>query len=260
MISQRPSDGFVNLSQMAEACGKKVNDYFRQSSTYEYLSALSGSEIKDGDSRKSLTPTVSATDFAKAFPDLVQSRRGSMANGGGTWGHLDVAMDVAQWCSIPMRVWANRTLVQIVTGKPVDRQSILNRMLDTPNPGSPIFEAEFEMQIARVTGYHKNDIRNSQFYWEFVYFWLTPDERVHLNEINPVIKATRRRKYKIHDCLQPETKIRLAPMQLKMLGKLESCNSLLELRRMFSRVTDGIDQKSLFDGWDDLLEGSSDAS
>lgn len=89
-----------------------------------------------------------------------------------------------------------------------------SRILEFACPGDPVFDADFEREIARITGYHKNDIRNGRIYWEFVYFWLTPEERSDLEKINPVLESGRR-KYKIHDCLKPETKERLKPFQLK---------------------------------------------
>lgn len=122
------------------------------------------------------------------------------------------------------------------------------RILDFPCPGEPIFEDWFEEQISRLTGWHKNDIKNGKFYWRFVYYWLTPDERLQLDKINPVL-PNGRRKHKIHNCLLPETKERLKPYQLKLAGKMESCNSMAELERMFNRVK-GFDQPNLFDGWE----------
>lgn len=122
------------------------------------------------------------------------------------------------------------------------------RMLDFACPGEPIFEDEFERHVCRITGLHKNDIKTGRFYWEFVYCWLTPDERSHLERINPVLPSGRR-KYKIHDCLTPETKERLKPLQLKLIGKMESCKTVFELRRMIQRAT-GVDQPDLFDGFD----------
>jgi KilA-N domain len=233
MISQRPSDGFVNLTEMARTQEKRVSDYLELEITQKRIQALA----------KHLQVLPSS---------LVIKTRGRT---GGSWAHPQIAIDFAQWCSVDFWVRATSALVSVVlSGGKVDG---LSRMLEVPIPGDPIFEAEFEEQVSRVTGLHKNHIRNAQFYWEFVYFWLAEEERSHLNEINPVLKETRRRKYKIHDCLQPETKIRLAPYQLKMLGKLESCNSVSELRRMFERQF-GRDQKDLFDGWN-LLEGNDHA-
>lgn len=123
-----------------------------------------------------------------------------------------------------------------------------NRVLDFPCPGEPVFEDWFEAQVARITGYHKNDIRNGKFYWRFVYCWLTDEERSRLDQINPVL-STGRRRYKIHECLEPETKERLKPLQLKLVSKMESCNSLAELERLIDRAN-GVDQPNLFDGFD----------
>jgi KilA-N domain len=232
LISQRPSDGFVNLTDMAQASGKRVSDYLELDITQRRIDGLA--------KHLGLIPS-----------SLVIKTRG---RNGGSWAHPQIAIDFAQWCSVDFWVWATSVLVQTITSTSQPHSS---RMLEFPVPGEPAFEADFEAQVSRVTGLHKNHIRNAQFYWEFVYYWLTEEERSHLNKINPVLKETRRRKHKIHDCLQPETKLRLAPLQLKMMGKLESCNSVDELRRMFSRTL-GRDQLNLFDGWN-LLEGEDNA-
>jgi hypothetical protein len=123
-----------------------------------------------------------------------------------------------------------------------------NRVLDFPSPGDPIFESWFESQIERITGFHKNDIRNGKFYWQFVYCWLTPEERCQLELINPVTSTGRRRE-KIHNCLTAETKERLMPLQLKLGSKMESCKSTRELQRMIARAN-GVDQPDIFDGFD----------
>lgn len=221
-ISQR-IDGFVNLTQMAKAHDCRVSDFLDVPRTIGYIAAL-------------------AKDLGKLPSDLVVTKEG---RNGGTWAHPEIAIKMAQWLSYEFEIWANRTLRGVIENAFTGQ---FDRVLDFPTPGSPAFEDWFEREVAKVTGLHKNDIRNGKFYWEFVYYWLTEEERAKLNEINPVL-PNGRRKYKIHDCLTPETKIRLAPFQLKLMGKLESANTVDELRRMVQRAS-GVDQPNLFDGWD----------
>ena len=136
----------------------------------------------------------------------------------------------------------------VIVPESVRDQKLENRVLEFACPGEPVFQDEFEDHVCRITGLHKHDIRTGKFYWEFVYCWLTAEERARLEEINPVL-SNGRRKHKIHDCLTPETKERLKPLQLKLISKMESCNTVSELRRMVKRSY-GIDQPSLFDGFD----------
>jgi hypothetical protein len=220
-IRQRSTDGFVNLTDMCKAERRRVHDYLRLPQTEAYISALSN-------------------DTGILRENLVVKKEGK---GGGTYAHPEIAIDCAQWVSMSFRIWAARTLRDVIAN---GAAKSLDRMLDIPSPWTQAFDSEMEAHISRVTGFHKNDIRNGKFYWEFVYGWMTPEEKAHLNEINPVL-PNGRRKVKIHQCLAPETKIRLGPLQLKLLSKLESCNSVSELRRMRDRAK-GVNQPSLFDG------------
>ena len=204
-----------------KAEGRRVGDYLDLPTTKAYIAAL-------------------ASDVRLLPDSLVVKKEGRY---GGTFAHPEIAIDCAQWISIPFRIWANRTLRYAI-----ERAAIpSSRILDIPEPGTPVFESWFEAQIERITGYHKNDIRNGKFYWEFVYAWLTPDERAQLDRVNPVTESGRR-KHKIHDCLTVETKKRLVPLQYKLMGRLESCNTIGELRRMVQRAS-GVDQPNLFDGF-----------
>lgn len=96
-IEQRERDGFVNGTAMCVAHGKLIADWFRNQETVELLTALAVDldlEINYGISHNSGISSISA-----AYPDLVLSRRGSPENGGGTWVHPDLAVQLAQWCS-----------------------------------------------------------------------------------------------------------------------------------------------------------------
>ena len=224
-VRQRSTDGYVNLTDMCKAEGRRVGDFLDLPTTKAYISAL-------------------ATDLELIPENLVLTKRGA---NGGTLAHPDVAIECARWVNMSFHLWANRTLRHVIERAHIPS----SRILEIPEPGSPVFERWFEAQVARITRLHKNDIRNGKFYWEFVYSWLTEEERLDLNQINPVL-ASGRRKHKIHDCLSPETKLRLIPLQYKLMGKLESSNTVQELRRMIERA-EGTDQLNLFDGiWESI--------
>lgn len=90
-ISQK-QNGYVSLTDMATASGKKVNDYLRLDSTVEYLEALS-------------------TDTGFPVSSLVKVSKGGNVEQ-GTWAHPEIAIDFATWCNVYFRIWANRTLQQ----------------------------------------------------------------------------------------------------------------------------------------------------
>jgi hypothetical protein len=123
----------------------------------------------------------------------------------------------------------------------------LSRILETPQPWTRVFEAEFEEHLARITKLHKKHIRNGIYYWELVYNWMTPEERAKLDVVNPV-RENGRRRHKIHQMLDEATKQRLSPHITSVLTLMQSANTIAELRRLIQRRY-GVDQPNLFDGW-----------
>lgn len=115
IISQE-LDGYVSLTDMAKASGKKVNDYLRLSTTEEYFNELS-------------------TDTGIPVSALANTFKGGSGKQ-GTWAHPEVAIDFAQWCSPKFKVWANRTLRGVITqSKPEPKKAIAyysDRIVDLP--------------------------------------------------------------------------------------------------------------------------------
>jgi hypothetical protein len=98
LITQmRLSDGYVNLTVMAKACNKKFNDYSRGKAAKEYLEVLSA-------------------DTGSPVSALVQQQHGSGANQ-ATWGHPEVAVDVAAWCSPVFKIQVNRLVTRYLSGQ-----------------------------------------------------------------------------------------------------------------------------------------------
>jgi hypothetical protein len=95
-VQQRATDGYINATQLCQAAGKRWNDYVRLGSTLEFLEELS-----------SITgiPAI----------ELVQSRAGNSAGGGGTWVHPDVAVNLAQWLSARFAVMVSKWVRDIMT-------------------------------------------------------------------------------------------------------------------------------------------------
>jgi KilA-N domain/Meiotically up-regulated gene 113 len=103
-VSQRSKDGYVNLTQLCKAGGKLVADYIRLTTTQELLTALA------------LDMGIHITDNHAGSGALVEIIQG-IGKAQGTWAHPEVAIDCAQWVSVQLRIWANRTLVKISAGQ-----------------------------------------------------------------------------------------------------------------------------------------------
>lgn len=85
----------VNATEMAKAFGKRPAKWLELPSTKEFLSALS-------DVRKS--------DIA-----LIQTDKGGINGGGGTWMHEDVALEFARWLSPAFAIWCNDRIKELLT-------------------------------------------------------------------------------------------------------------------------------------------------
>jgi len=82
-ISRCTTDGYVNATAMCKANGKQWSKYRESDRCQTYLDALA------------------ETSEIRMF-DLIETRQGQ---GGGTWVHPQVAVDLARWISAPFAVW-----------------------------------------------------------------------------------------------------------------------------------------------------------
>jgi hypothetical protein len=99
VIYQRPDNGYINLNQMADATGKRVQDWLDNQST----KAL----IEQFDLEQDLNH-ANQRDLKKA----IDSRRGRH---GGTWAHPDIAIQFAQWCSPAFALQVSRWVREWMT-------------------------------------------------------------------------------------------------------------------------------------------------
>lgn len=93
--------GHVNATQMCASCGKKFNDYARLESTKAYWEGL-----------------AAETGFPVTVL-VVSIKGGNDKDAQGTWVHPEIAIDLAQWVSVDFRIWANRTLRNIIEARPI---------------------------------------------------------------------------------------------------------------------------------------------
>lgn len=119
-LSQRHDDGYLNLTQMAQANNKLIADYLRLDTTKGFLEELSGSMGIPID--QLIVKIVTGKNHLR-----------------GTWGHPKVAIHCAIWCNTKFAVlvtnlvfeWmttGNNPISQQSTGKPVDLLTEINKL------------------------------------------------------------------------------------------------------------------------------------
>lgn len=117
-IEQRQTDGFINGTAMSVAHGKDLTQWFRTKDTLELFQALAedlGLDINSVDLQNSDVSTLSAAKYVEMFPSLIFSKRGSPENGGGTWLHPDLAIQLAQVCNKPFAIRVSRWVREWMT-------------------------------------------------------------------------------------------------------------------------------------------------
>jgi 5-methylcytosine-specific restriction endonuclease McrA len=79
-VAQRPTDGYINITQLAKAAGKRVSDWRQNQDTQEYIEVLS---IDVG------IPTSKLIQIIQGRGSVVEQ---------GTWAHPQAALKFAAWC------------------------------------------------------------------------------------------------------------------------------------------------------------------
>lgn len=88
-IGQGTQDGYFNATAMCKANNKLFADYYRLSSTSEFLGALSA-------------------DMGIPISKLVRAVKGGNSKLQGTWVHPLIAVNLAQWCSPEFAVFVSK--------------------------------------------------------------------------------------------------------------------------------------------------------
>ena len=107
IIPQRPVDGYINATAMCKKAGKLFNDYHRQKTTKDFLSALS------------LNTGIPVKSTATGIPvaGLIQTVMGGNEKyKQGTWVHPKVAIHLAQWLSSDFAVQVTEWVFEWMSG------------------------------------------------------------------------------------------------------------------------------------------------
>jgi hypothetical protein len=110
------------------------------------------------------------------------------------------------------------------------RQSI-NRIMEKKCPYDALYKKD--MCIKAFTWFGAN------FYWSFFYFWMSQQERCDVDNRNPVVKG--KRKSRIHQWIEPETKERLRDKAIELRALIVAARSKAHFIELF--------QNSYGDGW-----------
>lgn len=101
---------FQKITPILHSFGEKANNYFRgqeRAKRYAAIAKRNGLKcIINAD-----TTLYSASDFAKAFPDMVKSYRGHY---GGTWISQEVVIDFAQFLSPDFAAWCDEQMKMLL--------------------------------------------------------------------------------------------------------------------------------------------------
>lgn len=126
-VEQRRNDGFINGTAMCVAHGKNISDWLKTEETFELVTGLAidlgmVSETEGEENialiNSDLSPNSAKTRVAAFYPTLVQVRRGSPENGGGTWVHPDLAVQLAQKCNTRFAIQVSRWIREwLLTGR-----------------------------------------------------------------------------------------------------------------------------------------------
>ena len=95
--------GYVNATQMCKANGREWSAYARRKTSKAYWEGLAN------DLRKCISSLIIQID---AYGDEQ-----------ATWVHPEIAVDLAQWVSVPFKIWANRNLTRVISGETIEPDS-----------------------------------------------------------------------------------------------------------------------------------------
>jgi len=109
-------DAWFNATEIAEAHGKRLDNFFALKRTQDYLMALE-KQANNGETLPVLNPLDSRDlkSLAKRYPAFIKTRRGKY---GGTWLHPDLMVCFARWISIEFEVWCDQTIKRLLTERP----------------------------------------------------------------------------------------------------------------------------------------------
>ena len=131
IISQR-NDGFVNLAQMCQANGKRLDVFMKTKKTKEYIDVL--------------------VNYHQTV--VVYTEEGV---NGGTWGHPTLAINLARWISPEFAIWCDNHIFNLMSTGKTELQKV------DDNSQSPHLEKLFSVMNFQADVMDDNAIK-TQYY------------------------------------------------------------------------------------------------
>ncbi len=97
IIYQRPTDGYINATAMCQAAGRPWSRYWETTQSRDFAKELS-------------------SNLGISISELIQSVKGGDPTLQGTWVHPQVAIHLAQWCSVKFAVQVSQWVYDWMSG------------------------------------------------------------------------------------------------------------------------------------------------
>lgn len=91
-------DGWFNATAAAEHYGKRLDHYFANNDTKEYIQELCNADN---------------TRNSGYYGCYIKKRKG---NNGGTWLHPDLGVHFARWLDVRFAIWCDRQIRALIAG------------------------------------------------------------------------------------------------------------------------------------------------
>lgn len=105
------TDGWINVTGVAERFGKRIDNWMRLAETLEYVRALD--EALTGKESQILHPSQSR---------YVKTSKARKDRGGGTWLHPKLSVAFARWCDARFAVWCDLHIDSLLRGELTEHQ------------------------------------------------------------------------------------------------------------------------------------------
>lgn len=187
-VWQHPEDGYINVTQMCQAVGKKFKHWRENKDSERYLQAVS---------RSVGIPADRLINIVSKGPNAQR----------GTWTHYRVALRIAQWCSPEvaaqvdewLEAWFKGELATNMTGA----QAIRMLMHRSPVPPPTVYPGDFYSHLERLYGIKYDEkkgaphtIYAAKIQYALIVSRLPLEVRVEMDRVNPADDGGRR-KYKL---------------------------------------------------------------
>ena len=134
-LEYRDNDGFINITNLCKAGGKKFNDWNRLDKTKKYLQVLS---LETGIPVSELIKVGSGSKYENDTKNL-------------TWSHPQVAINIAQWISPEFDVLVSKWVYEIMlTGKVDIKDNKTTEELDIMNKENKLLKNRIKLLESKV--------------------------------------------------------------------------------------------------------------